>query len=524
MTNLTLLTFLPLVGALLLGIVPGRDARVLRGVALGVTTVVGAMGIALLVAFDGSLAGAQFVQQVEWFELGDTTVHYQLGVDGISILLVALTAVIMPFVTLSTAGHIQERVREFLVWLLVMETGMLGVFLAGDLVLFYFFWEVSLVPLYFMVGIWGAERRLYATLKFFLYTLAGSLMMLVAVIALVYGAQADPGSPVLTTDLAALTDWAARQSLATQSWLFTGFALAFAIKVPLVPFHTWLADAHTQAPTSGSVILAAVLLKMGTYGLLRFGIGMFPAAAVAAAPLFMGLGALGIVYGALLAMAQTDVKRLIACSSVSHLGFVVLGMFALTQAGMRGSVLQMVNHGLSTGLLFLLFGALYERRHSRAIDQYGGVASVMPVFAFFWTFSMLASVGLPGLNGFVGEWLILLGTFQASPLLAAVAVTGVILGAVYLLMATRKLLFGPVLHPETQRLGDLSPREIGIVAPLCALCLWIGVAPNGLLDKTTASIDALLVRVEGARAELRTSRLELPGPAAPLPAEEDAVR
>ncbi len=413
--------------------------------------------------------------------------------------MVALTTLIMPIVVLSTPGHVTRRVREFMVWLLVMETGMLGVFLSLDLVLFYFFWEISLIPLYFIIGIWGGERRLYATVKFFLYTLAGSLVMLIAAIALVYRGH--------STDIGELSRWAAAAPLEAQTWLFAGFALAFAIKVPVIPFHTWLADAHTEAPTAGSVILAGVLLKMGTYGLLRFGIAMFPAAAVEAAPLFMMLGALGVVYGAFLAMAQSDIKRLIACSSVSHLGFVVLGMFALTQAGVRGSVLQMVNHGLSTGLLFLLVGMIYERRHTRRIDDYGGVASVMPVFAFCFVLAVLSSVGLPGLNGFVGEWLILLGSFQANVWIAAVATSGVIFGAVYLLMATRRMLFGPVTHEENRGLRDMDLRELSISAPILVLCLWIGLAPNQLLDKTTPSIDRVLERVERARASMRLGAL-----------------
>ncbi|MCP3916077.1 MAG: NADH-quinone oxidoreductase subunit M [bacterium] len=497
---LTFLTFLPLVGAVALALTPGLSDKLLRMATFGFTLIVAAVGIALFSKFDGGKAAAQFVHRLPWFQLPDgTQVHYSMGVDGISILMVALTAILMPFVVASTGGHVKKRVKELMVWLLVMETGMMGVFLATDVVLFYFFWEVSLVPLYFIVGIWGGERRLYATVKFFLYTLAGSLVMLIAAIALVYRAQ--------TTDVAQLTAWASQAPLVTQGWLFAGFALAFAIKVPVMPFHTWLADAHTEAPTSGSVILAGVLLKMGTYGLLRFGIAMFPAAAVEAAPLFMGLGALGIVYGAFLALAQTDIKRLIACSSVSHLGYVVLGMFALTQAGVRGSVLQMVNHGLSTGLLFLLIGMIYERRHTRQLDQYGGVAAVMPAFALCFVLAMLSSVGLPGLNGFVGEWMILLGSFQANAWIAGFAVTGVIFGAVYLLVATRRMLFGPIVHDENRVLVDLKGGELAIVAPLLALCVWIGVAPNGFLDKTTGSIDLVLERIDHARAELRVGQL-----------------
>jgi NADH-quinone oxidoreductase subunit M len=371
---------------------------------------------------------------------------------------------------------------------------MLGVFLALDLVLFYVFWEVTLVPLYFMLGIWGGERRLYATIKFFLYTLAGSLVMMIGVILLLYQTK--------TADIEALMNLAPTLDSTRQTWIFWSFALAFMIKVPVMPFHTWLPDAHTQAPTSGSVILAGVLLKMGTYGLLRFCIGMFPGPALDAAPVMMALGAIGIVYGAFLAMAQHDIKRLIACSSVSHLGYVVLGLFALNQAGVRGGVLQMVNHGLSTGLLFLLVGMIYERRHTRMLDQYGGIAKVMPLYSLFFGIAVFSSVGLPGLNGFVGEYMILLGSFQASPWIAAVSVTGVIFGAVYLLMATRKLLFGPLTHAENKNLSDINWREAGLMLPIVVLCFWIGVAPNPFLARTDASVDQLLSRIDAQRAKV----------------------
>jgi len=496
MMNLTALVFLPLVGAIACLVAPG-SAKVQRAIALVTTLVVAALGLALCLDFDGSTAEAQHVVDAAWFTLpgGDgVPVRFKLGLDGLSILLVGLTAALGPLVVLSTYGHIKTRVKEFMIWLLVMQTGMLGVFLALDLVLFYVFWEISLVPLYFILGIWGGERRLYATIKFFLYTLSGSLVMMIAVIALLYHLG--------TADIRTLTETASTLPFATQGWMFAAFALAFAIKVPMLPFHTWLPDAHTEAPTSGSVILAAVLLKMGTYGLLRFCIGMFPAASVVAAPWMMALGAAGIVYGAFLAMAQSDIKRLVACSSVSHLGFVVLGLFAMTQAGLRGGVLQMINHGLSTGLLFLLVGMIYERRHTRAIDEYGGIASVMPVFALFLVIAVLSSVGLPGLNGFVGEYLILLGSFQASPWLTAIAVTGVVWGAIYLLSVTRRVLFGPVTRRANKELADLNLREVGLMLPIVALCVWIGVSPNTFLDRTSGSIDAVVERVEDARHRL----------------------
>lgn len=491
-SSLPLLTFLPLAGALLLLLVPGRASGALRAVALGATLATAVLGLRIYQAFDGSTADVQMAMAEPWFLLpGNTQVWFRMGIDGVSILMVALTCVLMPIVIVSTRTSVEHRLKEFLIWMLVMETGMLGVFLSLDVVLFYFFWEVSLIPLYFLVGIWGGERRLYATIKFFLFTVAGSLVMMVGLIALLYRFG--------TADVLGLSMQTRLLPASEQLPYFAAFALAFAIKVPILPFHTWLADTHTEAPTAGSVVLAGVLLKMGTYGLLRFGISMFPGAAVQTAPLFMALGAIGILYGAFLAMAQTDLKRLVACSSVSHLGYVVLGLFALTPAGLFGGVLQMVNHGISTGLLFLLVGMVYERRHTRALDQFGGLASVMPVFAIFLVVTVLSSAGLPGLNGFVGEYLILLGAWQASPLWAIVGVSGVIFGAVYLLMATRRVLWGPVTHSENAKLSDLNLREVGLMLPLVALVFWIGIAPNTFLDKGKGSLELVLNRVREAR-------------------------
>jgi len=512
--SLVWITFLPLLGALLIGFLPRENKALLRTVALGVTSIVAILGILLWTSFDGGVAGMQHLVQLDWFTLHGAhgqavPIQFALGVDGISILLVVLTCVLMPIVVLSTYGHINERVKEFFIWLLVMQTGMLGVFLSLDLVLFYFFWEIGLVPLYFIVGIWGGERRIYATIKFFLYTVAGSMIMLVGMIALLY----QLGS----SDLVHLMEAAGQLPEGTQGWIFLSMALAFAIKVPVLPFHTWLADAHTQAPTSGSVLLAGVFLKMGTYGLLRFGIQLFPAMALSYSTVFLVLGAIGIVYGAFLAMAQNDIKRLVACSSVSHLGFVVLGLFAMTRPGIRGAVLQMVNHGISTGLLFLLVGMLYERRHSRQLDDFGGIAKVMPLYAMFLVFSVLSSAGLPGLNGFVGEYMILAGTFEASPLWATVSVTGVIFGAVYLLMATRRVLFGALDKDENKALSDLGGREIGLMLPLVILAVWIGVQPTYFTDKTAGTLDALQVRIDAAREEAGISLTPLP---TPMPASE----
>lgn len=495
---LTWLILLPILGAIAVALTPKESPKLQRLVTLAATGASALLGCILWFSFDGAIAEAQFAVKLPWFEVpgaqGATQINYQLGVDGLSILLVALTAFLMPIVVLSTFGHIKTRVKEFCIWLLVMQAGMFGVFLSADLVLFYFFWEVSLVPLYFMLGIWGSDRRLYATLKFFLYTLAGSLVMLIAAIFLIYAHG--------TSDIAALTDIMRAEPLEAQTWLFLGFALAFAIKVPMLPFHTWLADAHTEAPTAGSVILAGVLLKMGTYGLLRFGVAMFPQAALTFAPWFIGLGAIGIVYGAFLAMAQADLKRLIACSSVSHLGYVVMGLFAMTQAGLRGSILQMINHGLSTGLLFLLVGMIYERRHTRMLDQFGGIAKVMPIFAVFLGLAVFSSVGLPGLNGFVGEYLILLGTFEASPFWACIGVTGVIFGAVYMLSATRRVLLGEIKVKENEALKDLDKREIGLMIPIAVLIVFIGVSPNTFMSKMDGSIDSLTENLDDARTAL----------------------
>jgi NADH-quinone oxidoreductase subunit M len=503
-----LLLLTPLVGALAVLVLPSREKRVLFRVAILTACLEAALSFYAFAAFDRSVPYAQFVFVRDWFELpGAATsipVRAHLGIDGLSILLVALTGLLGPVVLLSARGHVLEREREFLTWSLVMLAGIQGVFLSRDLILFYVFWEVSLIPLYFVIGIWGGPRRVYATVKFFLYTLAGSLVLLVALLYLAYTTG--------TVDLQALSG--KDLPLETQLWCFAAFALAFAVKVPMLPFHTWLPDAHVEAPTAGSIVLAGVLLKLGTYGFLQLGIGLFPAAAVKLSPWLAWLGAAGVVYGSLLAYGQRDLKKLIAYSSVAHMGTIAVGLFALNAAGLRGSLLQMVNHGLSSGLLFLLVGVLYERRHVREIQEYGGIASIVPLFAVALTVASLSSIGLPGLNGFPGEFLCLKGAFDFDPALGAVAALGTILGAVYMLSMLRRVLYGPLTRAENKGLTDLGGREIAAVALLCVPIVWIGVKPSTFIGPTEASIDHLTARIESGRKLLAAAESASPSVAA----------
>ncbi len=503
---LSILIFLPLVGALLAMAIPRENERLLRGWAMVISLLVFIVSIPLWFAFDPGNADFQFVERVPWVtSLG---IAYQVGVDGISLLLVLLTTFLMPIIFLSATTSIQRRVKEFVVLLLVLETAMLGTFLALDLFLFYVFWELMLVPMYFLIGIWGGPRRIYAAVKFFLYTMAGSVLMLLAIIGLYFLSDTSASGSGRTFDF--LTILRTPVPSVWQPWLFAAFALAFAIKVPMFPFHTWLPDAHVEAPTAGSVVLAAVLLKMGTYGFLRYCLPLFPEAVVAAVPLIALLSVIGIIYGALVATMQRDMKKLVAYSSVSHLGFVMLGLFALTPESMQGSLLQMVNHGFSTGALFLLVGMLYERAHTRMISDFGGVARLMPVFAGFFLLVMFSSAGLPGTNGFVGEFLIMVGTFQAPTLglqpHAIIAGLGVILSAVYLLWMYQRVMQGPVKGPggvapgagnhggspgeadHPVHLQDINPREVMILVPLAIMILWIGLYPKPFLDRTAASV------------------------------------
>ncbi len=478
---LSFLVFAPAVGAALVALAPRRDS-LLRGIALAASLV--SLGVAayLFWNFPPGEPGFWITESAGWVPaLG---IGYRLGVDGISLPLVALTALLFPVALVGTWEAVRTRVKEYLVLLLLLETAVLGTFLALDLVLFYVFWEAVLVPMYFLIGLWGSERRAYAALKFFLFTMAGSVLMLLAIAGLYLATG--------TFDFQALA--AGQIPAALQGWLFAAFALAFAIKVPLFPLHTWLPDAHTEAPTAGSVILAGLLLKMGTYGLVRFGLGLFPEAARAASPWFLTLAVVGILYGAAVAYAQRDVKRLVAYSSVSHLGFVVLGTFALTPQGLAGALLQMVNHGISTGALFLMVGVLYERAHTRALDAFGGVARVMPTFAALSLFVVFSSAALPGTNGFVGEFLVLLGAFRRWPAWAALAAGGVVLSAVYLLWMVQRVYFGAPT-PQVRAFPPLRGYETLSLAVLVAAILWIGLYPRPWLARSEAAVQALVQRV-----------------------------
>ncbi len=480
---LSLIIWLPTLGALL--VLFFQDEERIKTVALTTALADFAVSLFLLAWWvnDGSM---QFQEFVPW--VPNLGINYHLGVDGISLFLVLLTTLLGPIVVLFSWRNVKDHLKTYMFLMLVQQTGMLGVFLALDLVVFFIFWEFTLIPMYFLIGRWGGKNRVYAAVKFFLYTMAGSALMLVVI--LILGWQG--GS----------FDWMQLQGLkmplSLQTWAFLAFALAFAIKIPLFPFHTWLPDAHVQAPTAGSVILAGVLLKMGSYGFMRFNLPLFPESTQLYAPLLAFLAMVGIIYGALVALVQKDVKSLVAYSSIAHLGFVMLGVASLTRQGLSGAVLQGVNHGLATGALFLMVGMIYDRRHTRLFSEYGGLWKQIPVWSAFFVIVVLASVGLPGLNGFVGEFTILVGTFQANPWWAAIATVGVILAAWYLLTAVRKMIFGPLDEEKNGRLLDLNTREIVVLVPLVALFFIIGLYPNFFLDKINPAVDVLLQTVQSS--------------------------
>jgi NADH-quinone oxidoreductase subunit M len=497
---LNLVTFFPLAGVLLLLLLPGDRKNWLRWTALLTSIVTFGLSLVMLARFRPSDPELQLVVRLPWIHVADWRIEYFLGLDGLSVLLVLLTTLLVPISILSTWSAVEERVKEFMIFFLLLEVGMVGVFLAQDLFLFYVFWEFTLVPMYLLIGIWGGSRRMYAAIKFFLYTMAGSILMLLAIIWL-----------ALQTGTFAVPELAQRVPAvvpaAIQLWLFLAFAAAFAIKVPMWPLHSWLPDAHVEAPTAGSVILAGVLLKMGTYGFLRFNLPLFPQAAVQLAPWMALLAVIGILYGAAVSYAQKDVKKLVAYSSVSHLGFVMLGLFAMNAQGIQGSILQMVNHGLSTGALFLIVGMIYERRHTREMDAFGGLWKVMPVYAALTLIVTLSSMGLPGLNGFVGEFTILLGAFGSqaigSPWFAGLAAAGVILAAIYMLHMFQKLFLGSLDKPENQSLKDLNWREVVTLLPLLVLIFWIGLYPKPFFDLMAPSVDKLVAALQSAAVAVR---------------------
>jgi NADH-quinone oxidoreductase subunit M len=478
---LNALIILPLVGALAVGFAPAARARYLAMVVTLLELVVSA---GLWWAYDPSTSAMQFGVDAPW--LPQWGIRYSLGLDGISLFMVLLTTAIMPLAVLSSYHYITRREKLYYALLLVLTTGMLGVFLALDMFVFYVFWEVMLIPMYFLIGIWGGKNRLYAAIKFFIYTMAGSLLMLVAILAMMFHVWKSGGTPTFAYD-AFLQ--AAPTLGSAAPWLFAAFALAFAIKVPVFPFHTWLPDAHVEAPTAGSVILASILLKMGTYGFLRFAVPFFPDVALSGfvTGLVVTLAIIGVIYGALVAMVQPDVKKLVAYSSVSHLGFVMLGIWAATLQSVQGALMIMIGHGLSTGALFLLIGMLYERRHTREIAAFGGLARVMPVFSLILVVTSLASIGLPGLNGFVGEFLVLVGSFARFPWATGLATTGVIFAAAYLLWALQRIIFNRLDRVENEHLPDLSRRELWVVLPLLAGMVWLGLYPQPVLSRMQVS-------------------------------------
>jgi NADH-quinone oxidoreductase subunit M len=495
---LTVVTFIPVLAAIVMAFVPPDEPRQHKAAAFAVSIVVFLLSLGLWFGFDSAPSAPefQFEQFVPW--IGSFGIGYHVGLDGVALLLVMLTTALTPVVILSTWKAVEDRVKEFMIAILVLETAMIGTFAALDLVLFYVFWELILIPMYLLIGIWGSQNRLYATVKFFVYTFAASVLMLLAILYIYFH---DGGTFDFVEARRAL-----QVSPEAGRWLFLAFAVAFAVKVPMFPLHTWLPDAHTEAPTAGSVILAGVLLKMGTFGFFRYALPLFPEAALQFRTLFATLAVIGIVYGALMSFVQTDMKRLVAYSSVSHLGFVMLGIFAISPEGLTGGVYQMLNHGVSTGALFLLVGMLYERRHTRLISEYGGLAKQVPWIATVFVIVTLSSVGLPGTNGFVGEFLILSGTWlsrlKSSAWFATIGALGVILGAVYMLLLVEKVFFGTIRNEHNRHLPDLSAREGFVLAPMIALIVVMGLLPGPFLAPAKPAVDRLVQRFQAAETRL----------------------
>src|ERR1700726_4255694 len=485
---LSTILFTPIVGGILMLFIPRERADLHRWMGNIFAFLGLAASLPLLWRFNWSQGAPQFqfVEDLDWIH--SIGAHYTVGIDGLSFLMVMLTTILGAISILSSWSAIQKREKEYYILFLLLQTGMLGVFMSLDFVLFYVFWEVMLVPMYFLIGVWGSERRLYAAIKFFLYTLAGSVLMLLAILAIYYYRGTFDIREILIHPFTAQYGW-------RQKWLFWGFFFAFAIKVPMFPFHTWLPDAHTEAPTAGSVILAGVLLKMGTYGFLRFSVPMFPDATLKSRWIIIVLSLIGIVYGALVCMMQKDMKKLIAYSSVSHMGFCTLGIFALTPHGLSGSIIQQINHGISTGALFLIVGVLYERRHTRLISEFGGLSTPMPNFAAIYMIATLSSLGLPLLNGFIGEFVILRGTYEVNPTYVAWAVIGIVLGAAYLLWLYQRVMFGPVTNPANEHMQDLNAREYATLLPLIVLCFWIGIYPKPLFRVLERPVQQIVEQV-----------------------------
>jgi NADH-quinone oxidoreductase subunit M len=523
---LTIAITLPVIGALLLALIPNRDGSkdsLIRYAALAVSLVIFGITLVLWAGFDPALATPeqpfQYVEQHDWIPAFGT--QYYVGIDGLSLMLLVLTGFLTPLALLSGWESVEKHVKEFSILMLLLEASMIGVFCAVDIFLFYIFWDFVLIPMYFMIGIWGYDQRIYAAIKFILYTMAGSVLMLVAIIGLSWIHQSMTGE--YSFDLLKLYELQIPES--TQYWLFLAFTLAFIIKVPLFPFHTWLPDAHVQAPTPGSVILAGVMLKMGGYGLIRLAFPLFPEAALYFAPLLATLSVIAIVYGALVAMVQPDMKKLVAYSSVSHMGFVVLGIAAFNMQGLQGASYQMLAHGVSTGALFCLVGMLSDRRHTRLISEFGGLKSLMPRFTAVALVITLSSIGLPGMNGFIGEFLIMLGAFKWDPRFVVIAALGVILSAVYMLWMFQRVFYGKVENVNNKGLADLSFREWAIVGPLAAAAIGMGVVPNVFLKPMEPGIQRIVDRVQ-ARQPMQVEAVlpkwikpkpRIPGPQAPSP-------